>query len=76
MGEKISLELLGEVCPVPLLKTEDKVKNLDDGSRLFIKVDHTQAVRNLMDWCEEKDYIFEVDELAPGIWELKVTKGN
>lgn len=71
---EVVLELLGEVCPVPLLKTEDKVKKLTCGDKLVIKVDHTQAVRNIMDWCEENDYEFEVEEIVTGIWGLEVIK--
>ncbi|KXS45370.1 MULTISPECIES: sulfurtransferase TusA family protein [unclassified Candidatus Frackibacter] len=73
MTEEV-LELLGEVCPIPLLKTESEINTLTAGDRLIIKVDHTQAVRNIMDWCEDNGYEFNIDEVAPGIWKVEIIK--
>jgi TusA-related sulfurtransferase len=75
MNDKV-LDLIGEVCPVPLLKTENIVENSNFGSEILIKVDHTQAVRNIMDWCEERGYEFEIDEVFPGIWEVEIIKSG
>ncbi len=66
------LDLLGEVCPVPLLKTEKAVNNLSSEQPLEIITDHTQAVRNIMEFLEDRSLEFEVEELKPGIWKIKL----
>lgn len=75
MVEK-NLDLLGEVCPTPLLKMEEAVKGLNGGQKVVIEVDHTQAVRNIMDWCEERNHEFVVNEISPGVWKIEITKNQ
>ncbi|MCK8825464.1 sulfurtransferase TusA family protein [Fuchsiella alkaliacetigena] len=68
------LDLLGMVCPVPLLKTKEELRCLVTDAVLKIKLDSNQSVRNVIDWLEEQGYNFELKELAAGIWEIKIVK--
>ena len=68
------LDLLGMVCPVPLLRTQKELSCLATEAVLKIKLDSNQSVRNVIDWLEEQGYNFEIGELATGIWEVKVVK--
>ena len=73
MGREIKeLDLVGEVCPVPLLKTEKAVDNLSQDKRLKIVTDHTQAVRNIMEFLDDRSREFAIEELEPGIWQIDV----
>ena len=66
------LDLVGEICPVPLLKTEKAVDSLPRNKRLEIVTDHTQAVRNIMEFLDDRSRKFELTELEPGIWQIEV----
>ncbi len=70
-GKMKKLDLLGKVCPVPLLETEKALKDLSPGERLHIVTDHTQAVRNIMEFLEDRSLEFEIEEPDPGIWKIK-----
>ncbi|MCK8816098.1 sulfurtransferase TusA family protein [Natroniella sulfidigena] len=69
---EIRLDLLGEVCPIPLLKVKKKLNELTSEQKLIIITDHTQAVRNIMNLLEKKNYDFEVEDVEVGLWEIEV----
>lgn len=68
------LVLLGEVCPIPLLKTKEKVAQLKVGETLSIETDFTRSVRNIINWCNKSGHDLTVDEVQTGVWQLIVTK--
>lgn len=67
-----SLDVLGEVCPVPLFRTQQAVGALKPGEGIEILTDFARAVRNIMDWCERAGHSFEVDELENGVWLIRI----
>lgn len=68
------LDLVGEVCPVPVLKAAEAMERLAPGDVLTIITDFARSVRNLMDWAERCGHPFEVEELADGSWAVHVSK--
>ncbi|OEF97674.1 sulfurtransferase TusA family protein [Desulfuribacillus alkaliarsenatis] len=73
--DKYELDLLGEVCPVPLLKAQEKLAVMNSGDILIVHTDFTRSVRNIMNLCLKHDYPIDVKEVSSGVWELTVTKG-
>ncbi len=74
--EQHFLELLGEVCPVPLLRTQAKMATLKDGDTLVVETDFARAVRNIMNWSQKCQYPFEITEMDRGIWQIKIRKSH
>ncbi|MGI6065249.1 MAG: sulfurtransferase TusA family protein [Bacillota bacterium] len=70
------LDLTGFVCPVPLIRTKEKIKELADGDILSIKTEHPRAVRNIMDWAYHEGYSFDVDDEENGVWFITLRKGQ
>lgn len=68
------LNLLGEVCPCALLKTQSEIEQMNSGDVLLVEADFNQSVRNILKWCENEGHEFEVDEENNGIWLITVTK--
>lgn len=68
------LDLVGDVCPVPLLRTERKVKEMQIGDVLVIESEQPAAVRNIADWAEKHGHSLEVKPLGRGLWQLVLTK--
>lgn len=73
MAEK-RLNILGEVCPIPLIRTQKELETLLPNDTLIVETDMGQTVRNILRWCENQGYCFEVDESDNGIWAISITK--
>ncbi|MHB8172542.1 MAG: sulfurtransferase TusA family protein [Thermincolia bacterium] len=73
MGEYF-LHLWGEMCPVPLLKAEKKLKELTAQDILVLESDHSCTARTIQTWAGKKGYRVSVDEVANGIWQIRIQK--
>ncbi len=69
-----NLDMLGEVCPIPLIMTQQELVKMNSGDNLLVKTDFNQTVRNILKWCEDQGYKFEIDEADNGIWLISITK--
>ncbi|MGF7184670.1 TusA-related sulfurtransferase [Desulfitispora alkaliphila] len=74
MTRPFELELYGQVCPVPLMKTKKMAENLKSGDQLIIKSDFTRSVRNIADWAEKNNFRVSISEGKNGSWEIEITK--
>lgn len=70
------LDLLGEVCPVPLLRTQERVARLAPGEALRVQTDFARSVRNIIDWCNREGHTYTLREPAPGVWELEIRRAG
>lgn len=68
------LDMLGELCPHPLLMAQAKMEEVAVGDSLLIESDFSRSVRNLLAWADKSGHNFDVEEVAPGIWQVKITK--
>lgn len=73
MAEK-RLNMQGEVCPVPLMRTDEELSTMASGDTLIVETDMGQTVRNILRWCEDRNYEFELDEADNGVWIITITK--
>ena len=62
MAEKY-LDCLGEACPVPLVKTQNAIKEMNVGDVLVVGIDHTCAMKNVPDWARGQGYNVEIEEV-------------
>ncbi len=68
------LNCLGDICPVPSLKAIEQFSRLQPGETAKIIVDHSCAVANIKEATKNLVASIEVEEVANGIWEIKLTK--
>ena len=68
------LDCLGEACPVPLLKTQKKLKDLSVGDILIVEIDHSCAMKNVPEWARKEGHNVEVEEVGDGEWEIFIEK--
>lgn len=68
------LDLSGEVCPIPLLRTQQKFQQLLTGDTLVVETDFSRSVRNIMEWAEKNGLKFAVENLEDGVWQVCLTK--
>ncbi|MFZ5815566.1 MAG: sulfurtransferase TusA family protein [Bacillota bacterium] len=69
------LSVLGEVCPVPLLRTQEALAAMDPGEVLVVETDFARSVRNIIDWCRARGMAYTVEECGSGIWRVTIRKG-
>jgi len=69
-----SLDLVGDICPIPLLKTEREMKKIRVGDVLLIETEHGRVVRNICDWAHKHGHRIEMMAVSDGIWRLKLIK--
>ena len=72
--KEFTLDCMGEACPIPLIKTEKKMKELAVGDILIVEIDHSCAMKNIPEWSRNQGYNVEIDEIDDGEWEIVIEK--
>lgn len=68
------LDLVEEVCPVPLLRIQEALRGAQPGEAVVARLGYARSVRNVMEWAEREGVSFTVDELPGGVWELTLCR--
>ncbi|HAE41960.1 MAG TPA: sulfurtransferase TusA family protein [Clostridiales bacterium] len=74
MAKEVMLDCLGEACPVPLVKAEGALKNLEIGDVLVVQIDHSCAVKNVPEWARKEGHFVDIEEVDDGEWEIIIEK--
>ena len=75
MTEK-RLDCLGEACPIPIVKSEKAIAELDVGDLLIVEIDHSCAMKNIPEWARDAGHNVEIEETGDGQWEVYIEKTN
>lgn len=70
----LTIDMLGEICPVPLLKTQEAFTLLPPGGTLVVETDFARSVRNITQWCARSGLTYTVKDVAEGVWQIAITK--
>lgn len=70
------LDCFGEACPVPLLKTQKKLADLNVGDMLVVEIDHSCAMKNVPEWARKEGHNVEIEETGDGEWEIYIEKAK
>lgn len=76
MSKEVVLDCLGEACPVPLVKAENKIKELEVGDVLIVQLDHSCAMKNVPEWARKQGHFVEIEEVDDGEWECIIEKAK
>lgn len=71
---EFTLDCLGEACPVPLIRTQNKMEELEIGDVLIVSIDHSCAMKNVPEWARKVGHNVEIEEVDDGEWELIIEK--
>ena len=74
MSKEVVLDCLGEACPVPLIKTEKALEELEPGDVLIVQIDHSCAMKNVPEWARKAGHNVEIEEVDDGEWECVIEK--
>lgn len=70
----VSVDCLGDFCPIPALKTKTAIGGLAPGETARVLVDHSCAVRNIQEIVPHDGFALSWQEVANGIWEITITR--
>lgn len=69
------LDIRGEICPYPLVKTKEKLSELRPGDQLDILIDYPLALENISRWAENAGHkILKIEKVANSEWRLVIEK--
>ena len=71
-----TLDCLGDACPVPLVKAQKALEDLDVGDVLIVQIDHSCAMKNVPEWAREAGHNVEIEEVDDGEWEVVIEKAK
>ncbi len=71
---ELVIDCLGEACPVPLVKAQNKLKEMGTGDVLIVQIDHSCAMKNVPEWARKDGHNVEVEEVDDGEWEVIIEK--
>lgn len=71
-----TLDVLGRVCPYPIIITKKEMEKLPSGAILKILCDSSETIEEVIPrYCEKHGYQFEVVKLEDkGYWEFYIQK--
>ena len=72
--KEVELDCMGEACPVPLVKAQKKLEELEIGDVLIVAIDHSCAMKNLPEWARTEGHNVEIEEIDDGEWEVIIEK--
>lgn len=68
------IDCFGDICPIPLIKLKNKLKEIELGDSIMIVVDHSCVVESITDYYDHSNHTIEIDEVVNGVWEITITK--
>lgn len=71
---RVQMEIWGEMCPIPLIKAQRKLKTMKNGDILVMETEHSCTSQGIVVWAKNNKYHIEETEVANGIWHIELTK--
>ena len=69
------LEVMGMVCPFPLVEAKEAMNEMNSGDELVIEFDCTQATESIPRWAAEEGHnITNYEQLGDAAWTITVKK--
>ena len=69
------LDVRGEICPYPMLKTNELLDGDQKGIQVLdVLTDHPPALSTVPPQAMKRGYEVEIDELGAGEWRMRLSK--
>ncbi|MEK4922066.1 sulfurtransferase TusA family protein [Cytobacillus sp. FSL R5-0569] len=70
-----TLEVMGQVCPFPLVEAKSAIELIQSGDELIIQFDCTQATESLPRWAAEAGHqVTNYEQLGDAAWTITIQK--
>lgn len=74
MKSDIELDVMGLVCPQPMLRTMQTLKKMESGQVLYVKASDSSTKRNIPDLCKRTHCEILKTEEVEGVYEYWIKK--
>ncbi|SNZ13980.1 TusA-related sulfurtransferase [Terribacillus aidingensis] len=72
---KKTLEVMGMVCPFPLVEAKEAIKELHTGDELEVQFDCTQGTESIPRWAVEDGHeVTAYDQIGEAAWTITIKK--
>lgn len=69
------LEVMGQVCPFPLVEAKKAIEEIGTGDELVIEFDCTQATESIPRWAAEAGHtVTNFEQIDEAAWTITVQK--
>lgn len=69
------LEVMGQVCPFPLIEAKKEIEEINSQDELVIKFDCTQATESIPRWAAEAGHtVTNFEQIGEAAWTITVKK--
>ncbi|HIX71874.1 MAG TPA: sulfurtransferase TusA family protein, partial [Candidatus Anaerobutyricum stercoripullorum] len=69
----IKVNAMGDVCPIPVIKTKNAIKEMAEGGVVEVLVDNEIAVQNLTKMAKQKQYVCRSEKVAENEYKVTIT---
>ncbi|SHJ20853.1 sulfurtransferase TusA family protein [Lutispora thermophila] len=67
-----TVDCLGDMCPIPIIKTRKALKKTTSGETIKVVTDHSCVLESIVN--NFKEYKISHEEVINGVWEIFITK--
>jgi tRNA 2-thiouridine synthesizing protein A len=71
----MKLDVRGEICPYPQVKTVAALKKLTPSDQLEVLTDHPPALETVPAQAARLGYVAEIEEVGTAEWRIVLRKG-
>ena len=69
------IDALGDICPIPIIKAEKKLKQVKVNEIVVLETDHNCSIESVTNHFKLKyGYRCKVEEVEEGIWRITIEK--
>jgi len=68
------IDCLGDICPIPIIKTKKEFEKIKPGESVMIVTDHSCVSESIVDHFRKRKVTIKSDEVINGVWEIIITK--
>jgi TusA-related sulfurtransferase len=72
----MELDVRGEICPYPMMKTVEVLRRLPEGEVLEVLTDHPPALESIPFYTSRLGYRCAIEECGPGQWRIRITRAG
>jgi len=66
------IDCLGDMCPLPMINIENKLKSIKPGDEFMVVSDHSCTLASIKE--KYSKHITKIDEVMIGVWEIFLKK--
>ena len=70
----VKLDLRGDICPVPLMKTMDVMKTIGEGQSIEVLTDHSPALLTIPNQAIKMKWDVSIQRKGDSLWTISLTR--